>query len=148
MAPSYSTLSWHELALFQPLSQPSIGQNYGDSSDGKQPSQITAALSEYGFHWNNRRQVTCQLPLATRHCRAARASGGKPKLIQHSAFSLLHFTPRPSGGKPKRTGRTNGKDGTNTTMHGGGRDQNNPVHPVHPVCKPIRLFEQPVKVWP
>jgi hypothetical protein len=25
--------------------------------DGKQPPVITAALSEYGFHWNNRRQV-------------------------------------------------------------------------------------------
>ncbi|HEV7925248.1 MAG TPA: hypothetical protein VGR14_07835 [Verrucomicrobiae bacterium] len=24
---------------------------------GKQPRQITSALSEYGFHWNNRRQV-------------------------------------------------------------------------------------------
>lgn len=24
---------------------------------GKQPRQITAALSEFGFHWNNRRQV-------------------------------------------------------------------------------------------
>jgi len=25
--------------------------------DGKQPRQITAALAELGFHWNNRRQV-------------------------------------------------------------------------------------------
>ena len=25
--------------------------------DGKQPNRITAALSEFGFHWNNRRQV-------------------------------------------------------------------------------------------
>jgi len=25
--------------------------------EGKQPSRITAALSEFGFHWNNRRQV-------------------------------------------------------------------------------------------
>src|SRR5580698_1666802 len=25
--------------------------------DGRQPNQITAALSELGFHWNNRRQV-------------------------------------------------------------------------------------------
>ncbi len=25
--------------------------------DGKQPQQITAELSELGFHWNNRRQV-------------------------------------------------------------------------------------------
>jgi hypothetical protein len=25
--------------------------------DGKQPKQITAALSELGFHWNNHRQV-------------------------------------------------------------------------------------------
>ncbi|HEY3855607.1 MAG TPA: hypothetical protein VGO67_14545 [Verrucomicrobiae bacterium] len=25
--------------------------------DGKQPNQITAALSELGFHWNRRRQV-------------------------------------------------------------------------------------------
>jgi len=24
--------------------------------DGKQPSSITSALSEFGFHWNNRRQ--------------------------------------------------------------------------------------------
>ena len=25
--------------------------------DDKQPREITAALSEFGFHWNNRRQV-------------------------------------------------------------------------------------------
>jgi hypothetical protein len=25
--------------------------------DDRQPSKITAALSEFGFHWNNRRQV-------------------------------------------------------------------------------------------
>jgi hypothetical protein len=25
--------------------------------DGKQPKEITASLSELGFHWNNRRQV-------------------------------------------------------------------------------------------
>jgi hypothetical protein len=25
--------------------------------DGKQPSQITAVLSEFGFHWNRRRQA-------------------------------------------------------------------------------------------
>jgi hypothetical protein len=32
--------------------------------DGRQPNQITAALSELGFHWNNRRQ-TWQHPCGT-----------------------------------------------------------------------------------
>jgi len=37
--------------------------------DGKQPRQITAALSEFGFHWNNRRQVW-QHPCGTVTARA------------------------------------------------------------------------------
>ena len=34
-----------------------VGQWIWVAFDGKQPQQITAELSQLGFHWNNRRQV-------------------------------------------------------------------------------------------
>ena len=49
--------------------------------DGKQPSQITAALSEFGFHWNNRRQLW-QHPCGT----ITPASNQDPRRKYHSYF--------------------------------------------------------------
>jgi hypothetical protein len=49
--------------------------------DRKQPNQITAALSEFGFHWNNRRQVW-QHPCGT----IAASSNQDPRRIYRSYF--------------------------------------------------------------
>ena len=49
--------------------------------DGKQPRQITSALSEYGFHWNKRRQ-TWQHPCGT----VAASSNQDPRRRYRSYF--------------------------------------------------------------
>jgi hypothetical protein len=47
---------YHETPRFWELAQV-VGKWVWIQFDGKQPSQITAALSELGFHWNKKRQA-------------------------------------------------------------------------------------------
>ena len=49
-------LLFHETPRLFELAQV-VGKWVWIQFDGKQPNRITAALSEFGFHWNNRRQV-------------------------------------------------------------------------------------------
>jgi hypothetical protein len=55
--------------------------------EGKQPSQITAALSEFGFHWNRRRQVW-QHP-----CGTIAASTNKDPRRKYRSYFPADMTP-------------------------------------------------------